>query len=89
MAAILVSEAVGLAKPDPRMFHLALEQLRVAPSQAVYVGDHPVIDVQGASEAGLTAIWLRRSMPWPPGWSPPQYQVDALAKVMSVIHALR
>ena len=88
MAAILVSEALGLAKPDPRMFHLALEQLGVAPSQAVYVGDHPVVDVQGAREAGLTAIWLRRSIPWPAGWSPPIHQVDTLADVISVIRAL-
>ena len=28
-------------------------------ADAVYVGDHPVNDVQGATEAGLTAIWLR------------------------------
>jgi putative hydrolase of the HAD superfamily len=89
MTAILVSEAVGLAKPDPRVFHLVLEQLGVAPSQAVYVGDHPLVDVQGASDAGLTAIWLRRSIPWPVNWSPPVHQVDALADVMSVIRALR
>ncbi len=42
-------------KPDPLHLHLALEQLDVAPSAAVMVGDH-VMDVQGGRAAGLRTV---------------------------------
>lgn len=50
----------GCAKPDPSIFHAACETLGVAPEEAVYIGDDPVIDVEGAQKAGLRAVWLNR-----------------------------
>ena len=45
-------------KPHPAAFAAVLEQLRVAPEEAVFVGDRPVDDILGASRAGLRTIWL-------------------------------
>jgi putative hydrolase of the HAD superfamily len=56
---ILVSEAEGVSKPDRRIFHRALERLNVSADQAVFVGDHPDIDVAGARVAGMRAVWRR------------------------------
>ena len=42
---IVVSGEVGLAKPDPRIFRLALERAGVAPHEAVYIGDLYSVDV--------------------------------------------
>jgi putative hydrolase of the HAD superfamily len=56
---ILISDAEGFSKPDPRIFHRALDQLEVNSAQAVYVGDHPEIDIAGARAAGMRAIWRR------------------------------
>jgi len=56
---VLVSEAVGIKKPDPRIFHHGVEQCGVAPDEAMFVGDHPEIDVEGAKAAGLAAVWKR------------------------------
>ncbi|MDB5747869.1 MAG: hydrolase [Massilia sp.] len=53
--------AFGRAKPDPSIFHAALEALGVAPHEAVYVGDDLILDVQGAQRAGLRAVWMNRS----------------------------
>jgi putative hydrolase of the HAD superfamily len=47
---------VGAAKPDARIFHAALERLRVAPNDALYVGDDEDDDVGGARAAGLQAL---------------------------------
>jgi len=44
------------AKPDPRIFALALARLRVPPSAAVFVGDDRARDLEGARAAGLAAI---------------------------------
>lgn len=50
----------GRAKPDASIFHAACEALGVAPHEAVYVGDDPLLDVQGAQNAGLQAVWMNR-----------------------------
>ncbi len=63
---ILISGAEGIKKPDPRIFHRAVSQLGVAPAETVFVGDHPVVDVEGARNAGLRAVWKHD-----PFWSPP------------------
>jgi putative hydrolase of the HAD superfamily len=64
--AVLISEAEGLSKPDPAIFHRALERLGVAPGHAVFVGDHPDFDVAGARAAGLRAVWRPGSLARPP-----------------------
>lgn len=56
---ILISDAEGIHKPDRRIFHRALERLNADPARAVFVGDHPEVDVAGAKAAGMHAIWRR------------------------------
>jgi putative hydrolase of the HAD superfamily len=56
---VIISDAVGIAKPDPRIFSLALERLGVSAAESMYVGDHPQIDIAGARAAGLRAAWKR------------------------------
>jgi len=55
---VLDSAVVGLVKPDPRIFMLALDRLGVSASEAVMVGDSPSADVGGARSAGLRAALL-------------------------------
>ncbi|MBB6637469.1 HAD family hydrolase [Cohnella thailandensis] len=52
------SDVVGLEKPDPRIFRLCCDELEVEPAEAVYVGDMPPYDVDGAIRAGLLPILL-------------------------------
>jgi putative hydrolase of the HAD superfamily len=56
---VVLPADAGAAKPDPRSFRCALERLGVAPHEAVFVGDDPVEDVEGARRAGLFAIRAR------------------------------
>lgn len=56
VAAIIDSGAVGVAKPDPRIFELALDVVGVEPHRAVHVGDTVQYDVQGARAAGIDAV---------------------------------
>jgi putative hydrolase of the HAD superfamily len=55
---IVDSSVVGVEKPDPRIFTIALERLAEEPERAAYVGDFPDVDVVGARAAGLVAILL-------------------------------
>ena len=56
---ILISDAEGISKPDRRIFHRALDRLHTNPAHAVFVGDHPELDVAGARAAGMQAVWRR------------------------------
>ena len=51
----------GYAKPDAAIFHEGCRQMGVDPRDAVYVGDDLLIDVQGAQQAGLRAVWMNRA----------------------------
>ena len=53
---LVVSGDVGVHKPDPALFAYAAEKHGLKPEECVYVGDHPVNDIQGALGAGMKAI---------------------------------
>jgi putative hydrolase of the HAD superfamily len=55
---VVDSGAVGVEKPNPRIFQIALEQARATPEQAVHVGDVYEVDVVGARAAGIEPIML-------------------------------
>jgi putative hydrolase of the HAD superfamily len=55
---VIDSGVVGVMKPDPRIFHLALDAMDVAPEDAWYVGDMPGIDVVGARKAGMRPVLM-------------------------------
>jgi len=61
---IIDSSKVGVEKPDPRIFHLALERAGLQPHEAVYVGDLYSIDVLGARAAGMRAILMDPGACW-------------------------
>lgn len=56
----VVSAEVGVGKPDPRIFEIALRALGVRAQEAAMVGDSLERDVAGARRAGLRAIWIDR-----------------------------
>lgn len=50
---IVDSANVGIRKPDPRIFEIALKTLGIKADDAVYAGDIPDVDVEGARAAGI------------------------------------
>eukprot|EP00913_Durusdinium_trenchii_P013406 g12587.t1 len=57
---LVVSEEVGVPKPDARMFETALSRLGGTPDEAVMIGDSWSSDILGATRLGIRAIWLNR-----------------------------
>jgi len=57
---VVASHVVGVEKPDPGIFRIALERLGVDRDRAVYVGDVPSVDVAGARRAGLAPVLIDR-----------------------------
>jgi HAD superfamily hydrolase (TIGR01509 family) len=55
---IVDSVWAGCTKPDPLIFRRAVDGLRVAPSEATFVGDSLARDMAGARAMGMPHIWL-------------------------------
>ena len=53
---VVDSALVGVEKPDPEIFRIALGRLGAAPESAVYVGDVPCVDLVGAAAAGIRGV---------------------------------
>lgn len=54
----VVSDDIGIWKPDKGIFEYAMKELGVSPEQSLFVGDHPINDIKGALGAGMNAVWV-------------------------------
>jgi putative hydrolase of the HAD superfamily len=68
--AVVISEEVGIAKPDPRIFAPALRKIGVDAGEVLYVGDSVTSDMAAARNAGMDFCWLNPDgIPVPNGQS--------------------
>ncbi|QTD42892.1 HAD family hydrolase [Sporosarcina sp. Te-1] len=83
---ILISESEGVKKPDAAIFHRALKQLQVIPSESIFIGDHPVNDVEAARNVGMRAIWKRDNR-----WDAVKadFTIDGLQEILDIVRQLR
>ncbi|AYF98289.1 HAD family hydrolase [Protaetiibacter intestinalis] len=80
---LVASGEVGVAKPDARIFELAVAQLGTTASAACYVGDRLHTDAIGAARAGLLGVWIDR-----PAAATPEQLAEAAAEGVPVIRTL-
>ena len=55
----LISEEVGINKPQPGIFEIALQRNGITAEEAVMVGDSYASDIAGAKAAGIDQVWIR------------------------------
>ena len=89
LSTVVISEAVQVQKPDPRIFAHALAQIGCRAADTWFVGDHPVNDVLGAAAVGLRAIWLTGVCPWPTAHPEAQWQIATLEEIVELVHSER
>jgi len=69
--AVVISEEVGVAKPDPRIFAPALQKIGVEAGDVLYVGDSVTSDMAAARNAGMDFCWFNPAgTPVPAGYAP-------------------
>jgi putative hydrolase of the HAD superfamily len=69
--AVVISDEIGVSKPDLRIFREAARLAGGDIGQAWLVGDNPEADIAPAVELGIPGIWLRRGRQWvEPRWQP-------------------
>ena len=59
-ATVAISGKLGVAKPDPEIFRVALKEAGAEPEATVHVGDQPVNDVAAARAVGITPVLIDR-----------------------------
>jgi putative hydrolase of the HAD superfamily len=76
--AVVISAELGAAKPDPAIFHVALQALGVQAGDALHVGDSLEQDVRGAMAAGVAAVLVVRDGAVAPPGVPSVSSLDEL-----------
>jgi FMN phosphatase YigB (HAD superfamily) len=75
---VLISDTVGVRKPSPAIFQMALDDVGSVAGDALFVGDNPPVDVEGARSAGLATAWVRAGREWPVALPRADYEADTL-----------
>ena len=86
MDACCISGAIGIRKPDRRIFQIAAERCDTALSNAWMIGDGEA-DIVGAHRAGIHSIWLHRGRTWLRDDLRPHRTVSTLAEALCIVSA--
>ena len=86
--ALVVSEEIGVSKPDPLIFRVALERLSCPPEHAVMVGDSWAADITGAQGAGIRAVWFNPRGLEPPDARAPVAQLESFEPVSDAMRVI-
>lgn len=83
---VISASSAGAAKPDRRIFEVAVEAGGADAEQTLHVGDHPEVDVAGARDAGLKSVWVNRTgQDWPDHLQPPDGIVRDIGELLSLL----
>ena len=58
---LFISDQIGISKPNPKLYALALRNLGLQPEEAMYVGDNLAHDIAPPQTLGMHTVWARRS----------------------------
>lgn len=57
---IIISSEIGIAKPEKKIFQHTCQKLKLQPQECIMVGDKFEVDIKGAINAGMKAVWINR-----------------------------
>ncbi|MCL7455794.1 HAD family hydrolase [Micromonospora echinofusca] len=83
----VISEEVGVSKPNPRIFALAARRVRLPLRGAWVVGDGPEVDIGGAAAVGLPSVWLHRGRSWVDSRFAPTRTADGVIAAVAAVLA--
>ncbi|WP_329102089.1 HAD family hydrolase [Micromonospora sp. NBC_01699] len=83
----VISEEAGVSKPNPRIFVLAAQRVRMQLRGSWVVGDSPEADIGGAAAVGLPSVWLHRGRSWMESRFAPTRTADGLIPAVSAVLA--
>ncbi|MHC5933160.1 HAD family hydrolase [Nostoc sp.] len=82
---VVVSEAIGFAKPSPEIFHHALSRLDLTPAQVLYVGDSLTHDYAGAMQVNIDFCYYNRKNQVLAQEVQPKFLISELLKLLELL----
>jgi len=82
---VVVSEEVGLVKPDPAIFAHALAPFGTAPEAALHIGDMRTQDIAGARAARWQSAWVNRGGAPAGDEHEPDVEIASLAELLDLL----
>ena len=58
---IVLSNELGIAKPDKKIFYYTLDKLGIPPGNSIHFGDNPVADIMGANSIGISSVLISKN----------------------------
>lgn len=86
---IIISGETHYEKPDARIFQLMARSLGIKTSEMLYIGDHPLNDVDGSRNAGCIPVWVKTTGTWVfPEIEKPEFQVETVKEIPPLIRQI-
>lgn len=83
---VVVSEAIGFAKPSPEIFHHALSRLNLTPAEVIYVGDSLKHDYAGATQVKMDFCYYNRKNQNLPQEAKPKFMINELLNLLELFN---
>jgi len=88
-SSIVISEEVGVAKPDPAIFNNALSELSVDADRVLMIGDSTTSDMAAAGNAGMDFCWYNPGGKEAPEGHAYSYAIENLAELCDILELPR
>jgi len=96
---VVISDEVGWRKPHPKIFQIFLDELKLDPDEAIYVGDDLKYDIEGAKAAGMKTVLVSGSstvredeiygQPPEPSLVKPDFTIRSLPELLQILDVLK
>ena len=87
-AAVVISDEVGVAKPDPRIFDIAFESMGNPPrDEVLMIGNGLSSDIRGAANYGIDACWFNPAGAARPDGLPIRFEIARLPDLLPLLAA--
>ena len=86
---IIVSGETPYEKPDKKIFLMMAEKMGLNPDEMLYIGDHPLNDIDGSRKAGYVPVWVKTTGTWIfPEIEKPDLQVETVEEIPAIINEI-
>lgn len=83
---IIISGEYNIDKPDRKLFDIMADRLSLKSEEMLYVGDHPLNDIEGARNAGYKTAWINATGRWSlPEIKRADYEINRLSELCSIL----
>lgn len=86
---VIISGETAYEKPDARIFQLMARSLGIKTNEMLYIGDHPLNDVEGSRKAGCVPVWVKTTGTWSfTEIEKPELQIETVKEIPDIIRKI-